>query len=66
MQESNSFLFLHFQHRITSILDFDRVIVFKSGSISEMGNPKKLADDPSTEFAALLRSYKTSHDQQKQ
>ncbi|XP_028966710.1 ABC transporter C family member 3 [Galendromus occidentalis] len=53
-------------HRITSILDFDRVIVFKSGSISEMGDPRKLAEDPKTEFAALLRSYKSSATQQKQ
>lgn len=47
-------LFLYLQHRLSTILDYERIIVLEQGRIVEDGNPRQLQQDASSLFHALL------------
>lgn len=47
-------LFLYLQHRLSTILDYERIIVLEQGRIVEDGNPRQLQQDASSLFYALL------------
>lgn len=42
-------------HRLSSILDFDRVVVLNQGCIIECGSPTGLLSDESSAFAKLYQ-----------
>ncbi|ORY36994.1 P-loop containing nucleoside triphosphate hydrolase protein [Rhizoclosmatium globosum] len=41
-------------HRLNTVIDYDRVMVLEKGSIAEFDSPKKLLDDESSMFFALV------------
>jgi ABC-type multidrug transport system fused ATPase/permease subunit len=41
-------------HRLNTIIDSDRIIVFEKGRLGEMGTPKKLLKDPNSLFSKLV------------
>ena len=40
-------------HRLSTVVDADRIFVFKHGKIVESGNHEKLFNDPSSEYSRL-------------
>lgn len=47
------FLF-YLQHRLSTILDYERIIVLEQGQVVEDGNPRQLQQQPSSVFHSLL------------
>lgn len=45
-----------FQHRLHSLLDYDRVIVLENGRIIEDGNPNELKNNVSSKFATMIKA----------
>eukprot|EP00388_Colpodella_angusta_P016658 GDKJ01041259.1.p1 GENE.GDKJ01041259.1~~GDKJ01041259.1.p1 ORF type:complete len:1962 (-),score=460.30 GDKJ01041259.1:397-5697(-) len=41
-------------HRLSSLMDYDRVVVMQKGQVGETGNPRLLADDPTTTFSQMV------------
>lgn len=54
-------LFSIFQHRVQSILNFDKVIVLDAGRIAEIGNPKDLQEVKGSIFASLVKASHQQH-----
>ncbi len=53
---SREFLFcFSLQHRISTIMNFDTVLVLSNGKIIEHGSPRKLINDEDSAFATLAR-----------
>ncbi|XP_043281302.1 ATP-binding cassette sub-family C member Sur isoform X2 [Venturia canescens] len=50
-------------HRVASLMDCDRVVVFDEGRIVEEGPPRELAQRPMGFFTAMLRAGDTSNDE---
>ncbi|KAL0217854.1 hypothetical protein RCL1_008703 [Eukaryota sp. TZLM3-RCL] len=42
-------------HRISTVMDYDRVLVVSEGKVVESGNPKELASDGSSLFSSFVR-----------
>jgi ABC-type multidrug transport system fused ATPase/permease subunit len=42
------------QHRLSTILDYDRVIILENGAIVEDGNPRQLQDNKLSKFHEML------------
>ena len=40
-------------HRLNTILDYDRIVVLDRGEIAEVGTPKELLQDRSSELYSL-------------
>lgn len=40
-------------HRLSSLLDFDRVLVLDGGKVAEFGQPAELLNDKSSSFSKL-------------
>lgn len=47
-------------HRLSTLVDFDRVIVLDSGRLVESGNPSELLKDQSSIFSKLHRGSSQS------
>ena len=45
-------------HRIDTILDYDRILVFEKGQLIEDGRPKNLLEDQSSKFYELAKAKK--------
>lgn len=45
-------------HRLSSLLDFDRVAILDEGKLVEFGAPSELLTDESSQFAKLYRKSK--------
>lgn len=48
--------FIPAQHRLYSLLDYDRVVIMENGKIIEDGNPKELKANPSSTFTTMLNA----------
>ncbi len=48
--------FINIMHRLTNVMEFDRVLVFGDGRLLEDGPPKELLQKPMGFFSALWRS----------
>lgn len=44
------------QHRLYSLLDYDRVIIMENGKIIEDGNPQELKSNPKSLFTSMLNA----------
>ena len=44
------------QHRVTSMLDFDRILVMDNGALIEDGSPRELIAMPNSKFSNLVRT----------
>jgi ABC-type multidrug transport system fused ATPase/permease subunit len=44
------------QHRLYSLLDYDRVVIMENGKIIEDGNPKELKSNPKSIFTSMLNA----------
>ncbi|KAG8332965.1 Multidrug resistance-associated protein 5 [Homalodisca vitripennis] len=47
-------------HRISSVLDCDRVLVMENGSVAELDKPAKLLEQPHSKFSQLIAASKES------
>uniref|UniRef100_A0A1B6LUM9 Multidrug resistance-associated protein 5-like n=1 Tax=Graphocephala atropunctata TaxID=36148 RepID=A0A1B6LUM9_9HEMI len=47
-------------HRISSVLDCDRVLVMENGSVAELDKPAKLLELPQSKFSQLISASKES------
>ncbi|CAN8102283.1 unnamed protein product [Discula destructiva] len=54
--EFNNHTIIMIAHRLSSLLDFDRVAVLDEGNLVEFGNPTELLKDGSSHFAKLYNS----------
>lgn len=54
--EFNNHTIIMIAHRLSSLLDFDRVVVLEGGELIELGNPAELLQDGTSEFAKLYNS----------
>jgi ABC-type multidrug transport system fused ATPase/permease subunit len=49
------FIFFFFlQHRLSTILNYDRVIILENGKIVEDGNPRQLQENKSSKFHEMV------------
>lgn len=48
-------------HRISTILDFDRILCISGGHVQEFGTPAKLLSNKDSMFAALVDSFGVEH-----
>lgn len=44
------------QHRLYSLLDYDRVLIMENGKIIEDGNPQELKSNPKSVFTSMLNA----------
>lgn len=44
------------QHRLYSLLDYDRVVIMEKGKIIEDGNPRELKSNPKSTFNTMLNA----------
>lgn len=56
-------LFFDTQHRLYSLLDYDRVVIMENGKIIEDGNPKELKSNPKSVFTSMLNASDLSNKQ---
>lgn len=47
-----------FQHRVTTITDYDEIVVLEQGRIVEHDSPQNLMAKPDSRFYALVKSNK--------
>jgi ABC-type multidrug transport system fused ATPase/permease subunit len=48
--------FFLLQHRLYSLLDYDRVLIMENGKIIEDGNPRELKSNPNSTFSTMLNA----------
>lgn len=53
------------QHRLYSLLDYDRVIIMENGKIIEDGNPQELKSNPKSLFTSMLNASDLSGERDK-
>ena len=46
-------------HRLATLKDYDTVVVLGDGHVAELGNPKTLESDPSSQFASMLAAERS-------
>lgn len=55
--EFKSCTVLTIAHRLGTIIDSDRILVLEDGRVVELDTPQHLMADPSSKFAAMIRTY---------
>ena len=44
-------------HRLSTVVDFDRILVLSEGRVAEFGNPQDLMQRPSGVFRAMMMEH---------